>query len=149
MNPGYKRRMKKWWRLQAPDPECIRGYPPVEPAGHHPDFMYLWDRPSLKIILGDKCNNKCIGCGILFREDLVDARIDHIVPYSYGGSHHIKNLQLLCVSCNSRKSNTKTTDEIASRRQRSGRRGSPDRRSRVGSGWVVYPGSLHCEREEG
>lgn len=31
------------------------------------------------------------------------ATLDHIVPHSLGGSHELTNLQILCLSCNSKK----------------------------------------------
>lgn len=41
---------------------------------------------------------ECAACGAT--EDLA---VDHKVPFSRGGSHHITNLQCLCRSCNSSK----------------------------------------------
>lgn len=47
-----------------------------------------------------KYNNQCLFCNS--KEHLT---IDHIIPLSLGGTNYMENLQLLCRSCNSRKSN--------------------------------------------
>lgn len=44
---------------------------------------------------------KCANCRI---EDNLE--IDHIIPFSLGGEHHVQNMQCLCSKCNLRKSNT-------------------------------------------
>lgn len=49
------------------------------------------------------CGRLCLRCG----SD--DVTIDHVVPCSRGGKNLLENLQVLCLSCNSRK-HAKTTD---------------------------------------
>ncbi len=46
---------------------------------------------------------KCNGCGTKF--PLRNLTVDHIKPFSKGGSDKPSNLQLLCGSCNSAKGN--------------------------------------------
>jgi 5-methylcytosine-specific restriction endonuclease McrA len=55
--------------------------------------------------LVDKYNHKCLCCG---RDD-VPMSLDHVIPRSLGGADTIDNVQPLCKSCNSKKSN-KTID---------------------------------------
>ncbi len=43
----------------------------------------------------------CLGCDIHF--PFRNMTVDHKVPRSKGGGHHIENLQLLCAACNSQK----------------------------------------------
>ena len=43
----------------------------------------------------------CNGCRIAF--PFQNFTVDHVVPQSKGGTHHIDNLQLLCNACNSKK----------------------------------------------
>lgn len=56
---------------------------------------------SIKKTIMERDNNECLNCGST--ENLT---IDHITPLSIGGGNDYNNLQTLCSSCNSRKSNT-------------------------------------------
>lgn len=45
-----------------------------------------------------KYGNKCLACGSVKR-----ITMDHVVPLSKGGKHHIDNIQPLCKTCNQKK----------------------------------------------
>lgn len=53
--------------------------------------------------LKEKQNNKCIYC---FKSIKKDFHIDHIIPISKGGADSLLNIQILCPTCNVRKSAT-------------------------------------------
>lgn len=58
----------------------------------------------------EKYEYKCVICGYDNEQHLIDygqrLHFDHIIPFSKGGKTETNNLQLLCRSCNSSKSNT-------------------------------------------
>ena len=67
--------------------------------------------PRLRMLIHKRDGGKCQMCGTptkLFTSSLAfdptRASIDHIKPYSKGGTEDPANLQLLCMLCNSRKS---------------------------------------------
>ncbi len=54
--------------------------------------------------LCDRYGNKCLACG-----ESSNLTIDHVVPFTKGGSNLISNIQPLCMGCNRKKKN-KTID---------------------------------------
>jgi hypothetical protein len=64
-----------------------------------------YDAPSaavrIRALKRDKY--KCTYCGVSGNE--AELEVDHIIPKSKGGSHHISNLTTACRKCNQQKSN--------------------------------------------
>jgi 5-methylcytosine-specific restriction endonuclease McrA len=62
-----------------------------------------------RTIVWSKSGGRCAHCGqkCIRSYDVVSNRgeVDHIVPWSWGGQTTLSNLQLLCHTCNTRKSN--------------------------------------------
>ncbi len=89
------------------------------------DREYIHRRRARKLVGGgsvgssewvDLCasyGNVCLNCGSS------SITIDHVVPLSKGGQHHISNVQPLCQSCNSQKG-TKSIDYRQSKKDRIG-----------------------------
>jgi 5-methylcytosine-specific restriction enzyme A len=57
---------------------------------------------SVRVDVLTRDGYKCMFCGRNSQQ--VDLEIDHIIPYSKGGSNFIDNLQTLCFDCNRGKS---------------------------------------------
>ncbi len=55
-----------------------------------------WIKDSVRQEIYDRDGNACIACGSTQRLTL-----DHILPYTHGGSDDPENLRTLCRSCNS------------------------------------------------
>lgn len=55
--------------------------------------------PEVREQIFNKYGAACLRCGSTEK-----LSIDHVVPVAKGGENHVKNLQPLCKSCNSRKS---------------------------------------------
>ncbi|WP_425300163.1 HNH endonuclease [Nocardia flavorosea] len=71
---------------------------------------------------------QCVGCGRALK--LTEARCDHIVPWSKGGTDELSNLQTLCVPCH----NAKSADETR-KRMRTGEPRRPVDRERPDGWW--------------
>lgn len=75
-------------------------------------------RRAIKPALYDKQDGFCNGCERFF--DMNSMTIDHIQPRSQGGSNRRENLQLLCQTCNTLKSDG-TQQEFIEKLQADGR----------------------------
>jgi hypothetical protein len=53
---------------------------------------------DVKTAIWQRDNGRCVEC-----ESQVSLEFDHIIPFSMGGSNTVRNLQLLCETCNRRK----------------------------------------------
>lgn len=61
---------------------------------------------SLKLKVLKRDRFKCVSCRLSPSIDpSIELQIDHIYPYSKGGSDDINNLQVLCKNCNTKKGN--------------------------------------------
>jgi 5-methylcytosine-specific restriction endonuclease McrA len=81
------------------------------------------DRTLTTLTIYEKAGGVCAACGIdtlhpqtprgeRSRRRFNWATLDHIVPLSQGGGHTWDNAQLLCLSCNSRKSHTDRAKQL-------------------------------------
>jgi len=55
---------------------------------------------DVKIFVWKRDDGKCVNCG-----SQTNLEFDHTIPVSKGGSNTARNIQLLCESCNRKKSN--------------------------------------------
>ncbi len=67
---------------------------------HKKTSRYISKSTRVSVFHRDKY--KCVFCGHSSQQ--VALQIDHIIPFSQGGSNQIDNLQTLCVDCNQGKS---------------------------------------------
>lgn len=74
------------------DLERVKEYPPEKPS---PRYI----PPEVRINVWNRNGRKCKRCGA--EEDL---EFDHIIPVAKGGSNTENNIELLCKSCNRKKS---------------------------------------------
>ncbi|PSO88617.1 MAG: HNH endonuclease [Cyanobacteria bacterium SW_8_48_13] len=54
--------------------------------------------PSVRVSVLHRDGHKCVFCGRSAKQ--LQLEVDHIVPFSQGGSNNSQNLQTLCIDCN-------------------------------------------------
>ena len=67
-----------------------------------PNKMSRYISKSVRVSVLHRDKYKCVFCGRSSQQ--VELQIDHIIPFSKGGSNMIDNLQTLCIDCNLGKS---------------------------------------------
>ncbi|MBV6626074.1 MAG: HNH endonuclease [Rivularia sp. (in: Bacteria)] len=53
---------------------------------------------SIRVCVLHRDKKKCVFCGRNSKQ--IQLEVDHIVPFSKGGSNDLSNLQTLCIDCN-------------------------------------------------
>ena len=64
-----------------------------------------------KGLIWEKSQGRCYYCGKTLNPFFGEFHIDHVIPVTRGGTHHIDNLVPCCLPCNSHKGD-KTLDEL-------------------------------------
>lgn len=63
-----------------------------------------WIRPAKRLAIYMRDGMACVWCGASVEQD-VKLTLDHLTPYSHGGSNDVKNLVTCCHKCNSSRGN--------------------------------------------
>ena len=74
------------------------------------------ERAVVRDALYKKQQGRCIACRRKMPKDVF--HIDHILPVAEGGTNEVRNLQLLCPTCNTRKGQRDNNEFIRETRQR-------------------------------
>jgi hypothetical protein len=87
----YERDLKKHRQLQRAHATMQQGYAPPQQRREPIPLEVrraVWQRDA----------GKCVQCGSAF-----DIQYDHVIPFAWGGSSTVENVQILCGECNRRK----------------------------------------------
>ena len=84
---------------------------------------------STTIEVAARDGGRCVKCG-----STEDLEIDHVIPWSQGGGNGPEDLQILCRSCNRRKSD-KLEEEIIELSDAAAKAAA---QAILGIGWVTY-----------
>ena len=80
---------------------------PAKPAKRNQGMN--WCRPSTRLALYLRDGMCCVYCGAK-AEDGAKLTLDHMTPYTLGGSNKADNLVTACVSCNSARGKKSVTE---------------------------------------
>jgi len=105
---NYQRPCLKCRRLFTPDNNsrsyCAEHIPVIKPKKNYNKGKRPYDdaeyRRNRKLIRQQQ--KYCVWCGTAGTSQN-KLQVDHIVPISRGGSHHISNLRILCQNCHKKR----------------------------------------------
>lgn len=87
------------WNKKNPDKRKVKG---IRRRARHAQAVGSFTTQDIRLIRALQ-GNRCAEPTCRKSFEHIKAHIDHIVPLSRGGTNWPRNLQLLCVSCNTRK----------------------------------------------
>lgn len=73
--------------------------------------LHQQHKRQVKRVTFRDCGRRCVYCGTAL--GLENATLDHVIPLSRGGSHHLGNLVAACQPCNQRKGSLLPTEFFA------------------------------------
>jgi 5-methylcytosine-specific restriction endonuclease McrA len=91
---------RRYYELSAMEPEVVPFLHTASEENRRAEKLGLNQRVEFEewLLLCIHYGLRCLACG-----EQTKLGMDHVVPYTQGGWHHISNIQPLCKDCNSAK----------------------------------------------
>jgi 5-methylcytosine-specific restriction enzyme A len=83
---------------QSPSQKAVKKHAPTDQSDSKTEKPSRYIAASIRVDVLSRDGYKCVFCGRNSQE--ISLEIDHIFPFSQGGSNKPDNLQTLCIDCN-------------------------------------------------
>jgi 5-methylcytosine-specific restriction enzyme A len=90
---------------QSPSQKAVKKDDPTDRSDFKAEKPSRYIAASVRVDVLSRDGYKCVFCGRNSQETSLE--IDHIFPFSQGGSNKADNLQTLCIDCNRGKGSRK------------------------------------------